>query len=216
MSGFHFVPYLVHVGYLLMLGALVARDILWLRGLLAAAQATLAVYAWSIAVPGIAGWNVLFVAINLIWVVLILRSRRAVRLPAPLAALHARHFAAFSAPEFLRFWNAGGARTALAGERLVEADSHPAELLFIVAGTARVLQQGRQIAQLPAGSFIAEMSLITGAPATADVEAETALELRAWPSVRLREWRSREPALWPRLQSALGQDLVEKIRRASA
>jgi hypothetical protein len=42
---------LVHIGYLLMLAGLLARDVLVLRSLLLAAQIILALYAVSIAVP---------------------------------------------------------------------------------------------------------------------------------------------------------------------
>jgi uncharacterized membrane protein len=90
--------YLVHIGYALMLVALLARDILWLRGLLVCAQSTLAAYAWSIGAAGMTGWNVLFVVINTAWVIRILRERRAVELPPELRALHDRHFAALTPP----------------------------------------------------------------------------------------------------------------------
>ena len=57
-----------------MLCALVARDILWLRGTLVLAQTILGLYAWGAGIQAIAAWNVLFVLINLTWVVKILRE----------------------------------------------------------------------------------------------------------------------------------------------
>jgi len=45
--------YLVHVGYSLMFWALLVRDIVWLRGLLIAAQASLALYAMMLGLFGI-------------------------------------------------------------------------------------------------------------------------------------------------------------------
>ena len=73
--------YLVHFGYLLMLAGLVARDILVLRCLLLGAQIILAFYAVSIAVPAIAAWNVVFATINVVWIGLIVRERRATQVP---------------------------------------------------------------------------------------------------------------------------------------
>lgn len=206
---------LVHLGYALMLCALIARDVLWLRGILVAAQSTLTAYAWLTDRPSMAAWNALFVVINTLWVLRILHERRAVELPPELRRIHERHFAAFSPPEFLRFWSQGEARS-LRDRRLVGEGAMPTELLFIEQGEARVERGGgAELVRLPAGSFVAEMSLLTGAPASADVVALGELQLRAWPIVLLRDMRQRQPLLWTRLQSAIGQDLVEKIHRQS-
>ena len=49
------LPFLVHLGYAIMLCGFVARDILALRGLLLAGQLVLAAYAFGIGVPAITG-----------------------------------------------------------------------------------------------------------------------------------------------------------------
>lgn len=206
---------LVHLGYGLMLCALIARDVLWLRSILVLAQGTLAVYAWDNRLPEIAAWNVAFVAINTVWVLRILRERRALVLPEPLRGIHQRHFAAFSALEFLRFWKLGAERREAAGV-LVVAGQQPQALMFLVEGQAEVIRDGRALALLPDGSFIGEMSLVTDAPASADVRAQQPVLLHSWPIAELHRLRARQPQVWTRLQSAIGHDLVEKIRRQSA
>jgi hypothetical protein len=211
--GFH-PDWFVHSGYLLMLAALLARDILWLRGLLVCAQSNLALYAWTHGLPGMTFWNALFVLINTLWVLRILQQRRAIRLPPALAAIQLRHFAALSSQEFMAFWCTGNTRRGH-DQRLLEEGVHPAELLFLVQGEARVLSRGRAVARLPAGSFVGEMSLLTGEPTTAAVDAVGAFELQAWPVAGLQEIRLRQPLLWTRLQSALGHDLIEKLKRAA-
>lgn len=203
---------LVHLGYALMLVALLARDVLWLRAILVAAQSTLAAYAWFTDRPSMAAWNALFVLINFLWVLRILHERRAVELPPALRELHRAYFAAFSAPEFLRFWTSGEAREVRATV-LVSAGEQPGALLFLVDGEVEVRSGDRRIARLPAGSFIAEMSLLTAAPASADAIAIGTVRLHSWPMAELRSLAQRQPAMWTRLQSALGQDLVAKIRR---
>jgi len=203
---------IVHVGYTLMLCALVARDVLWLRAILVAAQFCIGLYAWRIGVPSIAAWNGLFVGLNAIWVARIVRERRAVVLPADLRTLHEQHFAAFTPPEFLRFWRQGS-RGTIVDARLTQAGAYPEALFFLLAGTARVTRDGVTITELPAGYFVAEMSLLTGEPANADVHAVGALEVVSWPVAGLREMREREPARWSRLQSVIGHDVVAKIQR---
>lgn len=206
---------LVHLGYALMLCALIARDVLWLRAILVAAQTALTAYAWFTDRPSMAVWNALFVLINFLWVVQILKERREVELPPELRQIHARHFSAFAAQEFLRFWKLGRSRD-VADALLVQAGERPAELLFLLDGAAQVMLGPRQIAVLPTGSFVAEMSLLTDSVASADVHAQGLVRLRTWPMAQLRTLRVQQPRLWPKLQSALGQDLVEKIRRQSA
>ncbi len=203
---------LVNGGYTLMLCALVARDILWLRGTLVVAQGVLALYAWRIGVSSIAFWNVVFVLINSAWVAKILQERRAVTLPQELRLLHERHFFALSPPEFLRWWRQGRRET-LRDARMTTQGVFPAALYFMLSGTARVVRDGRAVTHLPAGHFIGEMSLITGRPATADVHAEGDVEVMCWPADELRVLRTRDAALWTRIQSAIGQDLVVKISR---
>lgn len=208
--------YLVHFGYLLQLFALLARDVLWLRGILVVAQSVLAAYAYLRGpefLPYVY-WNALFVLINLYWVARLLRERAAVELPAELRPLHERHFAALAPPEFLRLWREGR-RGAMTDAVLVREGTLPEALYFLLSGEAAVRSHGRELARLGPGNFVAEMSLLTGERTTADVHALGAVEYVAWPSATLARLRMRNPMLWSRVQSVLGHDLVEKIRRAA-
>lgn len=208
------VPYLVHIGYSLMLLALLARDVLWLRLLLVLAQGNLSAYSYFRGIDSIAAWNAVFVLINAVWVIRILRERRAVRLPQELAAIHEQHFAALGAPEFLRLWQLGERRTLAAAEPLTRQGEAAAALYFLLRGTVSVRRAGRELARLGAGDFVAEMSLLTGAVASADAWTDGEVELQRWPAERLRPLRG-NAGLWSRIQSVLGHDLVAKLQRAS-
>jgi len=205
--------YLVHVGYVVTLCAFLARDILHLRGLLVVAQTIVAIYAFMIGVQAIGAWNSLFACINIIWVVQILRARQAVQLPQDLRVLYARHFAAMTPPEFLRWWKMGH-RESLRDRRLTWAGSMPESLFFLLKGSVRVSRDGTPVTDLPAGYFVAEMSLITGHPANADVDTIADVDVMRWPTADLRALGVRNPMLWTKIQSAIGHDLVEKIRRS--
>jgi len=206
------MAYLIHVGYIITLAAMLARDILLLRSLLIAAQVIVATYAFSMGVWPIAIWNSLFCVINVVWVILILRDRRAVALPADLVPIYERRFTPMTPREFLRWWETGRRET-VRDQRLASAGQRPDSLYFLVEGQARVSRAGVPIADLPAGFFVAEMSLITGQPANADVDAVGDVEVIRWSAREVRALRERSPALWTKIQSVLGYDLVEKIRR---
>lgn len=196
-----------------MLCALAARDILWLRGTLVLAQGVLATYAWRAGISSVAGWNLLFVVINIVWVIKIVRERRAVTLPEDLRSLYDRHFFALAPAEFLRWWDQGHRET-LHDAKLTAHGTFPDALYFVLAGTARVSRKGAHVTTLSTGHFVGEMSLITGRPATADVVAVGEVDVMRWPIQDLKALRERDPALWTRIQSAVGQDLVVKIQRS--
>ena len=208
-------PYLVHIGYTLMLLALLARDVLWLRALLVVAQANLCLYSYFRGIDSIAIWNAVFVLINTVWVIRILRQRRAVQLPPELERIRQDHFLALDPPDFLRLWRMGQRQT-LAGSLLTRQGEAVPALYFLLRGTVAVRQAGRELTRLGAGDFVAEMSLLTGAVATADAAAVGEVELMLWPVEGLRQLRAGNAALWARIQSVLGHDLVAKIQKASA
>lgn len=212
-----FAQYLVHFGYTLQLFALLARDVLWLRGILVAAQSVLATYAWMRGpqyLPYVF-WNGLFVLINCYWVVVLLRERAAVELPPELRETWEKHFAALAPPEFLRLWREGRRHSAQ-DVQLVRKGTRPDALYFLLGGEASVRVNGRELARLVPGNFIAEMSLLTGEETTADVYALGTVEYMAWPAATLARLRGRNAMLWSKVQSVLGHDLVEKIKRSVA
>ncbi len=205
--------YLANIAYVLMLVAFITRDILYLRSLLVVAQTVVVFYTWYNGVHLISAWNLLFACINLYMVMQILRERRAVTLPKDLQPIYARHFAALSPPEFLRWWRQGRRETLPRGERLARAGEHPDWLYFILGGQVRVSRNQGNVFELPAGYFVAEMSLLTGEKANADVDAVEAIDVIRWPTKELKELRQRSPSLWTKIQSVIGHDLVEKIQR---
>jgi hypothetical protein len=204
--------YLVHLGYLLMLGGLLARDILVLRSLLLGAQIILAIYAVSIAIPAITAWNIVFATINLVWIGLIVRERRATHVPPELQPIHERHFAAMSPAEFLRWWRLGHTET-MRTQPLTREGVTPSSLYFILSGHARVQRGGTIVTQLGPGAFVGEMSLVTGRTANADVEPIDEVIVRRWNRSDVEPLQTRDLAMWTKVQSAIGVDLVTKIRR---
>jgi CRP-like cAMP-binding protein len=205
------LTYVAHAAYALMVIAFLARDVLHLRTLLVAAQGGIVIYAWFNGVLLVSGWNMILAVVNAAMVVRILHDRRAVELPAELKPLYERHFSALTPPEFLGWWRRGRRETVYA-TRLAHAGQHPEALYFLLAGKVRVSRNDVTITELPHGYFVAEMSLLTGDHANADVDAEGAVELISWRIDALHELRLRNPSLWTKIQSVIGHDLVEKIR----
>ena len=64
-------------------------------------------------------------------------------------------------------------KTSAPGEKIVEEGKGGVGFYLILEGQAKVLRDGNEVAQLETGNFFGELSVIDGAPRTADVVAET-------------------------------------------
>ena len=71
---------------------------------------------------------------------------------------------------------------------------------------------GKPIASLERGSFIAEISFLTGEPASADVHAIGEVIFISWKSDRLKNLQHQNPSFWMKLQHALSEDLIKKVK----
>ena len=157
---------LIHLRYIITLAAMLARDILLLRSLLIVAQVIVATYAFSMGHAGLADRDLELA---------LLRHQH--RLGDPDPARSARGGAAggsgadLRAP--LRGDDAAGV-PALVGDRPARDGARSAPRLSGAAARTRCTSSSRArrasaavgvpIADLPAGFFVAEMSLITGQP----------------------------------------------------
>ncbi len=192
-----------------------ARDVLWLRFLLAMAQTVIACYALYRGVFDIAAWNTVLVIVNGYWVIKIMRERQAVAIPKDLQETYRQHFAALNPAEFLRFWSLSKALE-LSAAKLTQQGVVPHSLYWLRAGEVALRHDEQLTHGVDAPCFIGEMSLLTGQPATATVVAQGPVSVRAWPRARLQKIAQSNPVLWAKIQSVLGLDLVLKIQQEQA
>jgi len=64
-------------------------------------------------------------------------------------------------------------KTSAAGEKIVEEGKSGVGFYLLLEGKAKVVRDGNEVAELETGNFFGELSVIDGAPRTADVVAET-------------------------------------------
>ncbi len=205
----------LHLAYGLMFVALAVRDILWVRSILLAATFSFITYALTTRNHVMTSWNVVFVVVNTLQVIRLVRERRPVGIPPEAADLYRDVFSSsMTTREFLYFWEMGHARPAGDGP-IVREGERQAELVLVTADEVRVSRAGREIARLGRGHFVAEMSFLTGEPASADVTPIGATELRGWDPRRLASLRQLQPELFMKIQGVLGRELSTKVRAAS-
>ncbi|GAB4335450.1 MAG: hypothetical protein Kow0037_15310 [Calditrichia bacterium] len=204
----------VHIGYALMLLALAVRDFFWLRAIFICAQISLIIYGLEVGSRPVVMWNSLFLAVNSFQLWKLFLQRRPIQLPDEMADLYESVFHNMSRREFLYFWNMGHRANAY-NRTLIRQGQKQNQLLLLLKGQVRVEKNGKTIARLGRGSFVAEMSFLTGEPASADVRVDEKIEYMAWQQEKLRHLNQLNPSLYIKLQNILGKDLADKIKAAS-
>jgi CRP-like cAMP-binding protein len=194
--------------------ALTIRDILFLRIILVSAQTLFIIYGSITASYVVLVWNALFLSINLFQVIVLYRRRRPVTVPESIRDIHENVFGDLSPREFLIFWNIGH-ETEYSDGAIVEEGETQDEVILILEGRASVVIHGREIAILERGSFIAEMSFLSGDPASANVICRSPIVAATWNHVNLRKLKSIDFGLWSKVQHAFSRDLVGKVRATS-
>ncbi len=206
--------FLINGGYLLMLAGLLARDILWLRVILVISQSVLGVYAYRVGNMPMTFWNFVFVTINLIRIVGLLSERRPIRLPRDQELIYQQVFLPMSRREFLYLWGMGEEQR-IDGRQLVRQGERQRDLVLMLDGEVVVRKDGKNLARLGRGSFVAEMSFVSGEPASADVIADGAVRCRAWLQEKIQSLDQLNPRLLIKLQKILARDLSNKIKAAN-
>ena len=203
---------ILNIGYALTFVALAIREVLWLRSTLTAAQVLLFTYHFFYADNQTAAfWTSVFVLVNSYNIVKIILERRPKLIPDEIRDLYDGIFKSLTTREFLYFWNMGTIKS-VTDDYLIHSGEHQDNLLLVLSGSANVQVNGEIIASLDRGAFIAEISFLSGEPASADVYVNEELIFISWRSGRLKNMQNENPEFWMKLQHALSEDLIKKVK----
>ena len=145
---------------------------------------------------------------------MLIRRRRPVTIPPELQAIYDQTFHHMSRREFLYFWQMGRLIEIPAG--VVVADGQPQkQLLLIVDGSVDVTKDESALATLTRGSYVAEMSFLTGEPASADVSCDAPIVCMTWNADNLAHLQRLNYELWNKVHHSLSRELADKVRRTS-
>lgn len=202
----------LNLGYLFTFIALAIREVLWLRSTLTLAQITLFSYHYFYANNSYAAfWTAVFVLINSYNIIKIILDRRPKLIPDEIRDLYEDIFRSLTTSEFLYFWNMGNIKS-VTDDYFIHSGEKQDNLLLVLSGNSNVEVNGKAIATLGRGSFIAEISFLTGEPASADVLADGEVIFISWRSERLKNLQKDNPGFWMKLQHALSEDLIKKVK----
>jgi hypothetical protein len=206
-----------HAASILTAIAYLVKDILWLRILTVLACVSGILFNYF--VPSsplwtVIGWNIVFLAINAVQIVLIVRERSSVNFTEEEQELYETLFHSFAPFEFMKLLRAGAWGDAKVGETLATENQPIDRVMLIYSGRAVVENQDKRVAELRDGNFIGEISFIRGGNATATVRAAEPTRYLAWSKDNLRKLLNRNPSLRSAMQAVLSTDLTKKLVRA--
>ena len=189
---------LFHLANALYLVSYAVRDILWLRVItVLAGLALIASFlrrSQSAVAPAVA-WNCLFFIINIVRIHLLILERRPIPLSADQQQLQQLVFRTLRPRELVRLLRIGRIVDHPTGARVIQRGEPLADLLLVIAGTARVELGDKPAIEIADGAFIGEMSYLTGKAPGADVIAATPLRIVHWPTADLRAFLDTSPEL---------------------
>lgn len=205
-----------HAASILTTIAYLVKDILWLRVLtVLACIAGIIFNYYAPATPlwVVIYWNLLFLVINLVQIGIIVKERREVSFTEEEQELYETLFKNFAPFEFMKLLRVGRWLEAKKEQVLAVEQKQLEEVMLIYNGHVEVEAEGQTLAQLKDGSFIGEMSFITGGAATATVKALEPTRYLSWSKEDLRKLLNRNPSMRFAMQTVLSTDLTKKLMR---
>ena len=161
------------------------------------------------------GWDLIFIAINLVMIFLLVRERASLTLPEKDAPMLRQSFPGLDDAQIARLLKAADWRDAQPGETLTKQDHAVDSLFFLCSGRASVEVNGSFETYLEKGSFIGEIAYLTGNLATATVVIDEPSRVLAFSKLRMAKVTDRDSRIAGIIYELLGRDLAQKMRRSN-
>ena len=190
------------------------RDVLWLRILAIAAMLLLLPFYANQNEPMISCmvWQLVFISINVYWVVVIIRER----LPPTMTNEEQELFDSIfkeccSAREMLRLISYGIWKEAESGTTVIQANTRQDELILIQDGCVVVQLKENEFINCHKGSLLGAVSYFRNEETLVDCIAETPVRYLSWHRKKLDEIFKSKPELKSAIYEVVGRDLLQKI-----
>lgn len=190
------------------------RDVLWLRILAVAAMFLLLPYYALQAVPMVECilWQLVFIAINIFWIIVIIRERRPPRLTDAETLLYVDVFqGCCSARDMQRLVSQADWNQVADGTFLIKRNTDPKKLFIIREGRVSVQVNGQHIAFCEKDSVVGDMSFLTHEKTVADVIAAGPVQYLSWPRDVLERMFESKVELKSAIHEIIGRDLIRKL-----
>ncbi len=206
-----------HIAYMVLITSMLMRTLLWLRLLVILAALLGIAYASLILHDPVSTfWESCLVLVNVFQILRThWRSLRASFTEAE-AGLVARHLPGLSKGEARLLIDAGSWSLLQDGHLLTVEGQAVSHLHYIAEGHAQVVIDGIVVAECAPGTFVGEMTVATGGPATATVRCAGPVTVWRVEAVALRRLLARTDEISRELDAAFARNYRDKLVRMNA
>lgn len=205
-----------HISYMLLIGSMLMRKMLYLRLMAVAAGTFSGAYYFSLNDSVSLFWEVLFTLVNATQLVILFVENRRGRFTAEEQAFIEAILPTVERAQTRRLLKLGAWTEVSDGNVLIHEDTTPASLFYVVNGTARVDRDGRTLGLVGPGDFLGEMSYLTGKQATATVTTVTPMRYLAFDRTALRTFLEKNTDVRHALESGFNRNLVDKLVKTNS
>ena len=156
-------------------------------------------------------WLSIFIIINLYQTISTLFELRMLELSDAEMEIRNLFFKQLSLSQFKKLINLSNRQTFPEAAQLISAKQDAPELRLIISGSVKIKQKGKVLTTLQAGSFIGEMSFMSGSQASADVSATEETNVISWDQASLRKLLLGNPCLHLIFTQIINKDLSQKL-----
>lgn len=204
--------YLYSIAAVFSMAAYIFSNILWLRVFLIVAAVLYIISGVIMDLTSMAGWNFVYLLINLYHTGLLLLNKSTVLLPDEIKDVYKSAFTSLTTREFKKLIMMNPFET-LSHERVISEGETTNKLFFLLSGEASVWKAGKSIASISPGDFIGEMSFMSNQFASADVNANNTIRVAYWTHDDLNKLNQKNNRIYNKFLNIVGCDLVKKLNR---
>lgn len=204
-----------HFAYALLILSMLMRNMNWLRFFAIMAGSISAVFYWTLRDFVSMFWESMFTLVNLGQFVLLQIENRRGKFSAEEEMFVKTCLKGLERAHARRLMKLGAWTDVQEDVTLIEEDTCPRHLKFMVGGEARVERDGRQIGIVQKGDFLGEMSYLTGKEASATIITTEPTRYLAFDRKRLKEHMDKSPEVRHALEASFNRNLVEKLAKAN-
>ncbi len=204
-----------HLSYLLLILSMMMRSMTWLRIVAISAGLVSAVYGYALGEFVIVFWEVIFVSVNLIQLLILeIENRRAK------FSEFEKRFIEHSLPgvekaHAKRLLRIAAVTEHPAGEVLTTENQPVDELHFILEGAVRIDKGGSMVGVCGHNDFIGEIGFMLGSNASATAVVTNDVKCFTFSHSKLREMLVKEDNLRHALDSSFNRNLVGKLVKSN-
>jgi hypothetical protein len=200
-----------HISYCLLITSMLMRRMLFLRLFAIGAGSFSGTYYALHGDSVLLFWEFVFTSVNVIQLLILLIENRLSRFTPEEQTFIDRALRGVEKAHARRLIRLGEWREVGDGTTLIDEDTTPSHLYFIVNGAADIRRHGRNVGVVGPGDFLGEMSYLTGKQATATVTTVTPVRVLCFERETLHAHLAKNPEVRHSLEGGFNRNLVDKL-----